>query len=113
MTRMISFILITLAFICVVVIAVANRESVIFSLDPFNPGAPLFAVKAPLFLIFFAGIGFGILAGGMAAWLGSGPTRRLARQRGRALLEEGRGIAKPAAPGTPPPSSPPDRRPTP
>ena len=107
MTRIISFILITLAFICIVIIAVANRESVIFSLDPFNPDTPTFAVKAPLFLVFFAAIGFGILAGGIAAWLGTGPTRRLARQRGRARREEGRGTSKPA-PGTQAPSSAPD-----
>ena len=54
------------------VVAVANRQDVLFSLDPFSQSAPALAFMVPLFILLFAVLGIGILFG----WLASALTRR-------------------------------------
>jgi ribose/xylose/arabinose/galactoside ABC-type transport system permease subunit len=54
------------------VIAVANRQGVLFSLDPFSQTAPALAFQVPLFILLFVAVGFGILFG----WLAGAVTRR-------------------------------------
>ena len=51
-----------------ILIAIANRQSVTFSLDPFNPLEPAIGVTMPLALIVIIAIFFGILIGGFASW---------------------------------------------
>ena len=71
------FILVPLAIV-VVVLSVANRTRVDFSLDPFG-FAPSLSMTAPLFFFLFAALALGILLGGIAAWIGQGKWRRAAR----------------------------------
>ena len=59
------------------VIAVANRQDVQFSLDPFARDAPAIAVQIPLFVLLFLAVGAGLLLG----WAASAVTRR--RNKGR------------------------------
>lgn len=49
-------------------LAVANRASVTFSLDPFDPVSPAIGLEVPLFLIVLVSVLAGILIGGMGAW---------------------------------------------
>lgn len=49
-------------------LAVANRQEVTFSLDPFNPTQPALGATMPLALIVIIALGLGILIGGLAAW---------------------------------------------
>lgn len=51
------------------VVAVANRQSVVFSLDPFSPGASALSFSAPLFLFLFAAVAVGVVLGGVTAAL--------------------------------------------
>src|SRR5690606_7157954 len=60
-------------------IAVANRSSVTFSLDPFDTEAPALGFDVPLFLIILASVLLGILIGGMGAWA-QARRKRLARE---------------------------------
>jgi uncharacterized integral membrane protein len=69
-------ILVPLAIV-IVILSVANRGAVVFSLDPFGGNALSFA--APLFVFLFAALFFGILVGGIAAWLRQGKWRQAAR----------------------------------
>lgn len=62
-----------------VALAIANRNSVLFSFDPFNAENPAFAVSVPLFVVLMAGLLIGILLGGLSAWADQGHWRRLAR----------------------------------
>ena len=55
--------------IIIVVFAVANREIVTLSFDPFDSVQPAFAVRMPLFILIFVLVGLGALIGGVAAWL--------------------------------------------
>ncbi len=60
--------------------AVANRQSVTVSFDPFSSAAPAYAATMPLFVLIFILVILGVIVGGMAAWFRQGKWRRLARQ---------------------------------
>lgn len=62
-----------------VALAVANRNAVLFSFDPFNSDAPAFAVTIPVFVILLAGVLIGVLLGGLSTWADQAHWRRLAR----------------------------------
>lgn len=64
--------------IVVVVLSVANRSLVTFSLDPIS-ATPSLSLTAPFFFFLFAALGLGILLGGIAAWIGQAKWRRAAR----------------------------------
>ena len=59
--------------------AVANREWVTVSFDPFNRTLPVATMSMPLWALFFAGIFVGIFVGWFVAWRGAGKHRRSAR----------------------------------
>ena len=62
-----------------IVFAVANREIVTVSLDPFGALEPTYSVRMPLFVLIFAFLIAGVLLGGFAAWLRQGRHRRASR----------------------------------
>ena len=62
-------------------IALANRQAVSFSLDPFSRSAPAIAVEMPLYLLIFVAFIAGVLLAGMALGV-----RRIAR-RGAELAD--------------------------
>ncbi|CAM9972792.1 unnamed protein product, partial [Phaeothamnion confervicola] len=63
-----AVILVPIALI-IVMFAVANREIITVTFDPFDSKNPAFALTLPLFMLVFVLVGLGILIGGMAAWL--------------------------------------------
>lgn len=69
--------------IVVVALAVVNNQTVTLVLDPFNPGAPFFSLRVPLYVVFFATLALGVLIGGVGSWFGQGHVRRAARQSRR------------------------------
>ncbi len=74
-----ALILVPLAIIFIA-LAVANRELVTLSFDPFSPGAPAAALALPLFVIVLASLVAGVIVGGLAVRLGNGRWRRMARR---------------------------------
>ncbi|MBD8906923.1 LapA family protein [Methylorubrum zatmanii] len=68
--------------IVVVLLAVANREPVTLSLDPFSP-EPVFSAALPLYAVVFGAVALGILVGGIGSWLGQSKTRQRARYHRR------------------------------
>jgi uncharacterized integral membrane protein len=69
--------------VVIVLVAVANRSPVLFSLDPFAPDAPALGIRLPLFVILFAALLLGVLLGGFASWIVQGRHRRAARANRR------------------------------
>jgi uncharacterized integral membrane protein len=65
--------------IVIVLAAVANRQAVTVSLDPFLSGDRAFSITQPLFVILLATLIAGVVIGGVAAWLRQGRWRRTAR----------------------------------
>jgi uncharacterized integral membrane protein len=66
--------------ILIVALAVANRQTVALSFDPFSASDPAFVARLPLFLLVFLLVIAGVLIGGIAAWLKQGRWRRRARR---------------------------------
>jgi len=66
--------------IVLVLFAVANRQTVTVSFDPFSTVAPAYAASLPLFVLVFVLVIIGVLIGGTAAWLGQGKWRRAVRR---------------------------------
>jgi uncharacterized membrane protein YciS (DUF1049 family) len=73
-----AIVLVPLAIV-IIGLAVANRQIVSISFDPFNAAAPAFALKAPLFVLVFILVTAGVIIGGCAAWLKQAKWRRAAR----------------------------------
>ncbi len=74
-----ALILVPLAVI-LIAFAVANRQIVTVSFDPFSANEPAAAVTLPLFALFVLLLIVGVLIGGAAAWLRQSKWRRSARQ---------------------------------
>src|SRR6516162_4742739 len=62
-----------------VAFAVANRQSVVVSFDPFDASHPAFALPVPLFALLLAALLAGVVIGGIAAWMRQSKWRRAAR----------------------------------
>ncbi len=60
--------------------AIANRQAVTLSFDPFSATDPAFTLVAPLFLVVFILLMSGVAIGGVASWLGQGRHRGAARR---------------------------------
>jgi uncharacterized integral membrane protein len=86
-----ALILVPLAIV-LVVFAVANRQTVLVSFDPFNPANPdpALALSRPLYQVMLAMVIAGVIIGGTAAWLRQGKWR----WRARALEREGRALRR-------------------
>ncbi|MEJ2432017.1 MAG: LapA family protein [Pseudolabrys sp.] len=106
-----GIILVPLAVV-IIVFAVANRQMVTVSFDPFSSAAPAYAASLPLFVLLFVVLILGVIVGGAAAWLRQAEWRRTARKLDadvRALHAELEGIrrqfgSQAPAQAAPPPS---------
>jgi len=76
-----ALVLVPLAIV-LVAFAVANRQTVLISFDPFDRAEPALSVTLPLYVLILAMIIVGVIVGGVAAWLRQG------RWRGRARMAE-------------------------
>jgi Lipopolysaccharide assembly protein A domain len=80
MRKLITAVVLVPLAILIVMFALANREIITISFDPFDAANPAAVVKLPLFIIIFVLLGLGVLVGGIAAWLGQHRWRVRARK---------------------------------
>jgi uncharacterized integral membrane protein len=106
-----AVILVPLAVI-IIAVAVANRQIVTVSLDPFSAEHPAASLTLPLFALVIVLLVLGVLIGGIAAWLRQLKWRRTARRLEREIADlhleigalrqtagvPGTGVDAPAAP---------------
>ncbi|SHO66072.1 Protein of unknown function [Pseudoxanthobacter soli DSM 19599] len=103
-----ALVLIVLA-VALVAVAVANRQVVLVSLDPFNSVAPAVAFQIPLYWALFAVLALGVVIGSVGMWFRGLSDRRSLRrerreaghwrreaERNRARAEAGTGPALPS-----------------
>ena len=76
-----------------VVFAVANHHEVRVSFDPFNSSDPALSFELPLFVVIIAVAILGVVAGGIATWLGQRHWRRAARRHEADAREAYAGLA--------------------
>lgn len=60
-----------------VALAIANRQPVTVSFDPFDSSDPDLTVTVPFYLVGFTVLIAGVVLGGIAAWLKQGKQRRI------------------------------------
>jgi uncharacterized integral membrane protein len=102
-----ALILIPLALI-LIALAVANRQIVTVSFDPFDRVEPAFSIALPLYVLILALVIAGVIVGGAAAWLRQGKWRgraRVAESNARELRLENDQLKHrdgSGPPGTPP-----------
>jgi uncharacterized integral membrane protein len=107
--RILTALFLILLALVLIAFAVANRQIVTVSLDPFDQANPALELSPPLYLFIFALLTAGVVLGGCAAWLRQGKWRSRARRaeaqlsRLRAQLSE----QADAAAGAPPHREPP------
>src|SRR5919198_5089078 len=88
MVRKIVTVLILLPLaVIVIALAVANRQSVVISFDPFDQAHPAFAPTLPLYQLMLLLVIAGVVIGGIAAWLRQAKWRRTARLADAQLRE--------------------------
>lgn len=88
----------------IVAFAVANRQTVTVSFDPFSATSPAYAATLPLFVLLFTVLILGVIVGGIAAWIRQSKWRRIARKLDadvRALHDELETIRRRFGPGDP------------
>ena len=73
-------VLVPLAII-ILMFAIANREFVTVSFDPFNAAQPAASITVPLFVLIFVLVILGVIIGGVASWLRQSGYRKAARRR--------------------------------
>jgi uncharacterized integral membrane protein len=81
-----AIILVPLAVI-IIAFAVANRQIVTVSLDPFSAEHPAASLTLPLFALVIVLLVIGVLLGGIAAWLRQSKWRRTARRLEREIVD--------------------------
>jgi uncharacterized integral membrane protein len=99
----------------IIAFAVANRQNVTVSFDPFSSADPAYAATLPLFAVVMLVLIFGVVVGGVAAWIKQGKWRRAARQLEaenrnlRSDLDDARrraaAVMEPASAATTPPTT--------
>jgi uncharacterized integral membrane protein len=107
-TLLIAIVLVPLAGL-LLLFAVANRQWISVSLDPFTSEDPALSVSLPVFFVALIALVGGVLIGGIATWLSQRRWRRTARRQQaelRRLLSEAAQIKHRAEreSGAPPPS---------
>ncbi len=105
-----AVILVPLAVV-IIAFAVANRQIVTVSLDPFSAEHPAASLTLPLFALVIVLLVIGVLIGGIAAWLRQSKWRRTARRLEREIadlhveieeLKRSAGVSIVTAPAAPP-----------
>jgi uncharacterized integral membrane protein len=80
MRKFVTYVIVVPLALVFVAFGVANRHLVTVSFDPFNSTDPAVAVSLPLFVLIIAVAILGVIAGGLATWLGQRHWRRAARR---------------------------------
>jgi uncharacterized integral membrane protein len=77
--KLINIVILLPVAIVLVVLSVANRQSVTLALNPFDPADSVLSLSAPFFVYLFLAVIVGILIGSGLTWFAQGKHRRRAR----------------------------------
>ncbi|MDX3926622.1 MAG: DUF1049 domain-containing protein [Shinella sp.] len=77
--KLINILILAPIGIVLIVLCVANRQSVTLALNPFRPEDSVLSVSAPFFVYLFLAVILGMIVGSLATWLSQGKYRKRAR----------------------------------
>jgi uncharacterized integral membrane protein len=77
--KVLTIVIVVPLAVVIVAFAVANRQVVTVSFDPFSSANPAYAATLPLFVLIFVLVILGVIVGGIATWLRQASWRRTAR----------------------------------
>lgn len=80
MRKFMNFFILAPIAIILILLSVANRHWVTFSLDPLNTEAPAFALSLPFFVFMFAALMIGAIMGSCLTWFAQGKHRKALRE---------------------------------
>jgi uncharacterized integral membrane protein len=80
MRKFLTYLVLVPLAIVILMFALANRQIVTVSFDPFSATQPALSFTMPLFVLIFLLVILGVLIGGVAAWLRQSKWRRNARR---------------------------------
>jgi uncharacterized integral membrane protein len=87
MRKFLSAVILIPFAIVLTVFAVANRQFVTLSFDPFNSIDPALSLRMPLFVLMIVVAALGVIAGGLATWFRQRHWRRNARHSAAELAK--------------------------
>ncbi len=88
MTRkLINILILAPVAIVLIVLSVANRDTVTLALNPFDPSDTLLSLSAPFFVFLFAAVMLGMIIGSLATWFKQGKYRKKARVEAREAVK--------------------------
>jgi hypothetical protein len=80
MRKLVTAVILIPLGIVIVMFAVANRQMIAISFDPFDAVNPAFKEEIPLYALIFVLVGLGVVVGGIASWLKQHKWRSRARR---------------------------------
>jgi uncharacterized integral membrane protein len=83
--RIVAVVVLVPLAIVIVAFAVANRQTVAISFDPFDPAHPIYSTATWLFVPILGALILGVVIGGAASWSGQGRWRTTARKLEREI----------------------------
>jgi uncharacterized integral membrane protein len=85
--RIVAAVILVPLAVVIIAFAVANRQKVTVSFDPFSSDLAASSVTRPLYQVIIAVLILGVVIGGVAAWLRQANWRRTARRLEREVHE--------------------------
>lgn len=79
MKKLVNIVVLVPIGIVLIVLSVANRQTVTLALNPFNPADSVLSASAPFFVFLFLAVIFGMIVGSLATWFSQGKYRKRAR----------------------------------
>jgi uncharacterized integral membrane protein len=80
LNRIVAAIVLVPLAVVIIAFAMANRQEITISFDPFNAAEPAASAKLPLFALILLLLIVGVVIGGLASWLRQGKWRGTARR---------------------------------
>jgi len=85
--KVINLVILVPLGIILIVLSVANRQSVTLALNPFEPQDQLLSLTAPFFVFLFLALILGLVIGSFATWFAQGKYRKRARHESKAAMK--------------------------
>lgn len=79
--KLFNFIILLPLAIVLIVLCVANRQSITLALNPFQPADSVLSFTAPFFVFLFVALIVGVILGSFVTWVSQGSYRTLAKRK--------------------------------